>query len=186
MAGYGITKVCLVDPQGKEEILTKARNAHAMSRVWSGFIHLMSNRLSRNLVLKRVSTQLFLEHLFKQKMVAVKEIMSFESNGEVVKLKELYPGIDKYYCCFYIDGYHLKLMSLESKTIEEIRATGYDYYRNSRVPFIVTITTLADGNKQVVPVNLEPFMVKPYVSQTKPKEVEDGTEDEWSEDQHME
>lgn len=182
MAGYGITKLCLVNSQGNDEILSKVRNAKSKSRVWNGFIHLMSNRISYNLISKRISTQLFLKHLFKQGSVVIREIKLFESNGQMVKLKELYPGVNTYYCCFLIDGYHLKLMSLESKTIEEIRATGYDYYRNSRVPFIVTVMTLTDGNTQIVPVNLEPFMMKDYVSQNKPEEVEDGTETEWNED----
>lgn len=186
MAGYGITKLCLVDTQEEKYVISKERNKLSTKKSWNGFIHLMSNKMTRNLVLKRISTQSFLEHLFKQKMIVVKQITAFESNGKVVKLKELYPKVESYYCCFYVDGYNLKLMSLESKTIEEIRATGYDYYRNSRVPFIVTIATLTDGKTHVVPVNLDPFIFKDYILQNKPEEVENGTENEWNEDQHME
>lgn len=183
MAGFGINTLCLVDSLGKEVIVTKVRRASPMDKVWSGFIHLNNNRLARNLVLKRVTTQTFLEHLFKQKKVVIKEITAFESNGEMIKLKDLYPGIATYYCCFYIEGHNLKLMSLESKTISEIRATGYDYYRNSRVPFIVTIENLADRTKKVVPVNLEAFIVNPF-SQLKPKECSYGEDD--SESEHVE
>lgn len=167
MAGYGITGLCLKLENGKTQIIPKSRIKFPTVPCWNGFMHLLSNPMARDLMSGRESTQYFLKTLFQKKLIQVKEIESIISNNEIIPLSDLYPNCGPYYCCFYIEDNGLKLMSLESKTIDEIRAMGYDYYRKSRVPFVVTVRTFENGKKEMVPINLAPFLLNPLSQSVK-------------------
>jgi len=68
------------------------------------------------------------------------KIDGFTSNNGFIKLIDLYPskgGIG--YCCFLKDRFSLKLITIGSKTIEEVRASGYNRYGKSQIPFLVTV-----------------------------------------------
>lgn len=102
-----------------------------------------------------ISAHEFVLKLKRAGRLVLQDISMLFANGKITKVEELYPGKSAYTACFLRKGDELKLLTLGSKTVTEIKAVGYDRYNNSRVPFLVTLHINEHGAKQIVPVNLQ-------------------------------
>jgi hypothetical protein len=86
------------------------------------------------------------------------EVEAFYCNENIVKVKDMYPGSDKYFVAFYVDGKKFSLLTIGSKTANEFKIIGCDRFGKSRVPLILINRKDVEGKTHVESVNLDPFL----------------------------
>lgn len=101
-----------------------------------------------------ISTHEFASKLLKAGRLQLLDIAAFYANQEIIHLKDLYPGNDVYTAFLIRRDRELKLLTIGSKTVTEIKAAGYSF-KKSQVPFLASVTLNEHGRRVATSVNLQ-------------------------------
>lgn len=143
MAGRGITMVGFhkggqleslrINPNWQDasgwtsnKIVDAEKNG-SISVLWD---HLRNNTLTPEQVMKLLT---------KDGKVRLREIDTFESNGNSVQVNDLYPHEGKAYGMFMNDKGYWRLLTVGSKTTTEMKIVGADSKRKSIVPLLFSV-----------------------------------------------
>lgn len=192
MAGFGITGLIQVLPDGGTKPITKARGGgQPPIPMWVGNTFLPMTKVGKDLTNFRETPAEFIRRLSRLGILVTQRIDGFISNGKTTRCSELYPRKEDigYNACFLKINNALLLMCIGSKNAEEFVAAGHDFKGRSRVPLLISVTRDQHGRKLIDAINLLPqpthllrevFKKPKTVEQPKetPKEESDGTQED--------
>lgn len=129
MAGYGITALLCAD--GKS--LKKGHNMWLQNQTMNSWY------VANDVLNGKESVKDFLLRINAAFGVVTVDIISFNSNNNIVSVSELYPErrSEKVTAVFTRLKGALSLLTIGSKTVNEFRHSGLDFRNESKVPFLV-------------------------------------------------
>lgn len=148
MAGRGVTMVGHY--RGEEIISLRVSQNVETFTGWVGNKTVDKNRdgsispLWEILKQETMSCKDVLKTLTKNGKSKLVPIDTFESNGNSVNVKALYPFEGQTYCLFYANKGRWQLMVSGSKTVEELKMAGYDSRGGSNTPLIFGVNKEKD------------------------------------------
>ena len=155
MAGLGITAVTYLKDGETRHMSRRKVKGFPKVPTWVGNMSIDMNKEERmmgmwkSLKTGELTAHDILRSMVAQKKMAVKQVLGFISNGDLISVHDLYKveeGVGVY--CIFRTQYNVwRLLQVGSKTADEYLATGEDSWKGSYVPLLMRARH-TDGHKK--------------------------------------